>query len=72
MVAHGRSHGEAMGNAILLASKLAGDKVYERLSADLEKDGVLVDLKHQNTALMLELLRNKWGFSQRPTLGDRK
>jgi phosphate acyltransferase len=72
VVAHGRSHGEAMGSAILLASKLAGEKVYERLSADLENDGVLVDLKHQNTALMLELLRNKWGFSQKPTLGDRK
>lgn len=72
IAAHGRSHGEAMSNAILLASRLVNDKVYDRLAAGLEKDGMLLDLKHQNTALMLELLRNKWGFSPRPPLGDRK
>jgi phosphate acyltransferase len=72
VVAHGRSHSEAMSNAILLASKLVNDRVYERLSDGLQKDGILLDLKHQNTALMLEQLRNKWTFSQRTTPGDRK
>ena len=61
-----------MSNAILLAAELVNDRVYERLSDGLEKDGILLDLKHQNTALMLEQLRNKWTFSQRPTQGDRK
>jgi phosphate acyltransferase len=71
VVAHGRSHGEAMANAILLACKLVHERVFERLAAGLEEEGVLVDLKHQNTTLMLEQLRSKWGFSQRSTLGDR-
>jgi len=72
VVAHGRSHGEAMGNAILLAARLVKERVFERLAARLGKDGVLVDLKYQNTALMLEQLRNKWGFPQKPTPGERE
>ena len=63
VVAHGRSQAKAIANAILLASQLAGDKVYERLAAELEQDGVLVDLRHDNTTLMLEQLRSKWGFT---------
>lgn len=65
VVAHGRSQAKAMANAILLASQLVNDRVYERLAAELEKDGVLADLKHDNTALMLEQLKSKWGFTQK-------
>ena len=72
IAAHGRSHGEAMSSAILLASRLVGEKVYDRFAAGLEEDGILIDLKHQNTTLMLDLLRVKWGFSPRPPSGDRK
>ena len=72
VVAHGCSREEAMGNAILLASRLVRQRVFERLAARLDKEGILDDLKHLNTALMLEQLRNKWGFSQRPTPGDRE
>jgi phosphate acyltransferase len=72
VVAHGRSHGEAICNAILLASKVVSDRVYERLADGLEKDGILLDLRHQNTALVLEQLRHKWTFSQKTTPGDRK
>ncbi len=65
VVAHGRSQAKAMASAILLAMQLVNDRVYERLSAGLEKDGVLTDLKRDNTALMLEQLRSKWGFAQK-------
>ena len=65
VVAHGRSQAKAMASAILLAIQLVNDRVYERLSAELEKDGILTDLKHHNTALMLEQLRSKWGFTQK-------
>jgi phosphate acyltransferase len=65
VVAHGRSQAKAIASAILLASQLARDRVYERIASELEKDGVLVNLKHDNTALMLEQLRSKWGFAQK-------
>jgi phosphate acyltransferase len=71
VVAHGRSGAKAITNAILLASQLARDRVFERLSDGLEKDGILVDLKHDSTALMLEKLRSKWGFTQRQTSAER-
>lgn len=54
-----------MASAILLARQLVDDRVYERLSAGLEEDGVLTALKRDNTALMLEQLRSKWGFAQK-------
>jgi phosphate acyltransferase len=68
VVAHGRSRAKAIASAILLASQLAGDRVCERISTELEKDGVLINLKHDNTALMLEQLRSKWGFTQKQSL----
>ena len=37
IVAHGRSHEEAMSNAILLAARLVTDRVYERLAGGLEQ-----------------------------------
>jgi glycerol-3-phosphate acyltransferase PlsX len=64
VVAHGRSGAKAIASAIVLASELAGGKVYERISGELEADGILADLKHRNTALMIEQLRSKWGFTQ--------
>jgi glycerol-3-phosphate acyltransferase PlsX len=74
VVAHGRSQPKAVANAILLASQLARDQVCKRISAELEKDSVLVDLKHDNTALMLNRLRSKWGFAQKQSseAGSRK
>jgi phosphate acyltransferase len=63
VVAHGRSQAKAMANAILLASHLVNARIYERLSTGLEKDGVLADLKHDNTALMLEQLRRKYRWT---------
>jgi phosphate acyltransferase len=71
IVAHGRSRAKAIASAILLASQLARDKVYDRISGELEKDGVLADLKYRNTALMLEQLRSKWGFTHKQNSGDR-
>ncbi len=65
VVAHGRSRAQAIASAILLASQLTQCRVYERISTELEKDGILDDLKHGNTALMLEQLRNRWGFMQK-------
>jgi glycerol-3-phosphate acyltransferase PlsX len=70
MVAHGRSRAEAIANAILLASRLAGDKVCDRISAGLEKDGILADLRHHSTALMLEQFKSKWRFPQRQSSAD--
>ncbi len=65
VVAHGRSRPPAIANAIQLASHFVGKRVYEQMSEELEKDGILTDLKHQNALLMLETLRNKWGFTQK-------
>jgi glycerol-3-phosphate acyltransferase PlsX len=62
VVAHGRSRDQAIASAIVLASQMTGDRVYEHISTELEKNGLLTDLKHDSTALMLEQLRNKWGF----------
>ena len=70
VVAHGRSRPGAIANAVLLAGHLARDRVYEQIAAELEKDNVLAEFKHLNTALMLEQLRSKWGFSQRQDPND--
>jgi len=63
IVAHGRSRGPAVANAIALASRLTHQKVFPRIAEELEKDGVLADLKHLNAMLMLDNLKAKWGFS---------
>ena len=65
VVAHGRSGATAIANAICYASRLSGEKVYERLSEELEREGTLAELRHQNALLMLEQLKSKWGFAHR-------
>ncbi len=62
VVAHGRSRATAIANAIRFASCLSREKVYERLSEELEGEGTLAELRRQNAILMLEQLKNKWGF----------
>ncbi|MGV8073414.1 MAG: phosphate acyltransferase PlsX [Syntrophobacteraceae bacterium] len=64
LVAHGHSQGPAVANAIGLAFNMANDKVYERMQAELEGDPFLIEMKHYNTLLTLENLKNKWGFAQ--------
>lgn len=70
VAAHGRSHAEAVSNAILLAARLVDERIYERLAAELEQAEVLAALKHQHTTLMLEQFRSKWGFAPKPPVGD--
>ena len=65
VVAHGRSLGPAIANAIHLAVRMAEDGVSERMASELDKDSTLAELRHQNTRSMLENLRNKWGFTPR-------
>lgn len=63
VVAHGRSKGPAVSSAILLASRLAEEKVYERMALNVERNSQLAELKHLNTVVMLEDFRNRWRFS---------
>ena len=65
VVAHGRSQGSAIANAIQRAFQLVDKKVYECMSDDLEKDSVLTELRNHNALLMLENIRLKWGFAQK-------
>ena len=62
VVAHGRSTGPAVANAILLTEKLVRDRVFERMEEELERDGILSDLRHDNAFYMLEHLKSKWGL----------
>lgn len=64
IVAHGRSQGPALANAIQLAHKMAEDRVYERMREELESDPILAELKHDNALLMLEKFKHKWGFGE--------
>jgi len=63
VVAHGRSRGPAVAGAVALASRLVQDGIFPRIAEELERDGVLAELKHHNAVLMLESLKTKWGFS---------
>jgi phosphate acyltransferase len=65
VVAHGRSRGPAISGAIRLAIQLVKDRVYERMAEEMERDCGLAELKHQNTLLMLEHFKSKWGFAQK-------
>ena len=65
VVAHGRSRSPAIANAIHLASRLAGADVYRRMSDQLQEGGILAELKHLNTLVMLENFKYKWGFTQK-------
>jgi phosphate acyltransferase len=71
VVAHGRSRAKAIANAILLASQLVRDRVFERMASALEKDSILLDLRHDYTALMLEKLKSRWGFTQKQAAAER-
>ncbi|MCE5244673.1 MAG: phosphate acyltransferase PlsX [Syntrophobacteraceae bacterium] len=65
VVAHGRSQGRAIANAIHLASRLAGEEVFRRMSDQLMEGGILAELKHLSTIMMLESLKTRWGFTQK-------
>lgn len=62
VVAHGRSTGSAIANAILVAGNLVRDRVFARMDEELEQDGILSELRHDNAFYMLEHLRSKWGL----------
>ncbi|MCU0589066.1 MAG: phosphate acyltransferase PlsX [Syntrophobacteraceae bacterium] len=64
VVAHGRSTGSAIANAILLAANLVRSQVFSRMEEELERDGILSDLRHDNAFYMLEHLKSKWGLGQ--------
>ncbi len=65
VVAHGRSRGPAIANAILLASRLAEKRVFERVAEELAKDSALLELKQHYARWMLERWRSRWGFAQK-------
>ncbi len=65
IVAHGRSHGQAVASAIHLACRLAGEKVSERMQSELAEDSMLAELRHYNTIVVLENLKSRWGFHQK-------
>jgi glycerol-3-phosphate acyltransferase PlsX len=65
VVAHGRSQRLAIARAIQLAYQMAKDQVCERMAEELDKDSILPELRHQNARLMLDSLRNKWGFAHK-------
>jgi glycerol-3-phosphate acyltransferase PlsX len=60
VVAHGRSSGPAICNAILLTQRLVRERVFPRMEDELMQDGVLAELKHDNAFFMLEHLKSKW------------
>ena len=63
VVAHGRSQSPAIANAIRLADRLADAEVYRRISEQLLEGGILAELKHLNTVMMLENFKYRWGFT---------
>lgn len=63
VVAHGRSEGTAICNAILLAFRMASDGICEKMSEESERDGALTEFKSFNAMLIVENLKKKWGFS---------
>lgn len=65
IVAHGRSQGTAIANAIHLAFRLGQENIPQRMADELEKNSVLADLKHTSALLMLENLKKQWGFTPR-------
>ncbi|MFP5212155.1 MAG: phosphate acyltransferase PlsX [Acidobacteriota bacterium] len=65
IVAHGRSPGSAIANAILRANRLAEENVYGRMAEETERGGVLTELKHYNALFMIESLKDRWGFTQK-------
>jgi len=65
VAAHGRSRATAIANAIRLACRLQEARVFERLAGIVEEDGALTELRHQNTLLMIDQLKDKWGFAHR-------
>ncbi len=64
IVAHGRSRGSAVAEAIQQAFRSIRDKVCERMNDYLEHDPLLSELKHYNALLTLENLKSRWGFYQ--------
>jgi glycerol-3-phosphate acyltransferase PlsX len=62
VVAHGRSTGSAIANAILLTGKLVRDRVFSRMEDELGEDGILADIRHDNAFYMLGHLKSKWGL----------
>ena len=63
IIAHGRSRGEAFSNAVMVAAGMAEQQVCRRMAEKLGEDSALADFKYYNTALILEKLKKKWGFS---------
>jgi phosphate acyltransferase len=62
LVAHGRSRSRAIANAILVAHGLAGERCFEHMSSMLDRDGLLAEMKHHHTMLILENLRKQVGL----------
>lgn len=65
VAAHGRSRATAIANAVLVAYRLVRDGVFERTAEALEKTGILHEMKHLNTVLLLESLRKQVGLPAR-------
>ncbi|MGD9506872.1 MAG: phosphate acyltransferase PlsX [Syntrophobacteraceae bacterium] len=63
VVAHGRSNGSAVANAVMLAWKLAENGVFRKMSEELQKDSSLAEVGNYYALWMLERWRNKWGFA---------
>ena len=63
VMAHGRSRAEAFSNAVAMAVSMAERQVCRLMAERLGEDSALADFKYYNTALILEKLKKKWGFS---------
>jgi glycerol-3-phosphate acyltransferase PlsX len=63
VVAHGRSEGPAIANAIRLTHRLGESRVFELMSEELQKDSTLTELKHYYALWMLDHWKSKWGFA---------
>jgi phosphate acyltransferase len=63
VVAHGRSERTAIASAVVLAARLAEERIPQRMGEELEKDSALADFKHYNAVLILEKLKKRWRFS---------
>jgi phosphate acyltransferase len=63
VVAHGRSEGAAISSAIQLTCRVVAQEICEKMAEALEQDSALADFKFFNALLILENLKQKWGFS---------
>ncbi len=64
VVAHGRSENRAITSAIQLACRIAQEETCRKMAEfKFEQDSSLADFKYFNALVILENLKEKWGFT---------